>query len=348
MAALDSPSVAPPPARLRTLSEPTLVSLVAAGSDDAFAVLDARYRPRLERYASGFVPGGRADAEDVAQEALLRAVRALRREGRAVPDAIGPWLYRITRNCALDLVAARRRAPVVADDADHGDPLAEDALDAFERRQAIDALVADVHALPPAQRSALVLRELGGASHIAIARELEVTVPAVKSLLVRARTGLKSARDRRAAAAWLPLPLLSRLLERMSSMAEPVLAGATPKGACVAVVAAGSIPVLAPDRPAPARQPTVPARVAPKPAGPTAPPVKAGVAAAAEPPAVAASTGATVASVLADCADGAIDTAKTPRATLLKAWRGMSAGGREYGSCDPTVLVSAAAGAPGK
>jgi hypothetical protein len=76
--------------------------------------------------------------------------------------------------------------------------------------------------------------------------------------------------------------------------------------------------------------------------------VKAGVAAAAEPPAVAASTGATVASVLADCADGAIDTAKTPRATLLKAWRGMSAGGREYGGCDPTVLVSAAAGAPGK
>src|SRR3954468_21749064 len=111
MAAIDALPPALPPSMLAAMGDDTLVGLVAAGSDDAFAALDARYRRRLVRFAHGFVPGGTADAEDVVQEALVRAVRALRNGSR--PEAPGPWLHRITRNCALDLTAAPRRHPVV-------------------------------------------------------------------------------------------------------------------------------------------------------------------------------------------------------------------------------------------
>ncbi|MCW2985707.1 MAG: sigma-70 family polymerase sigma factor, partial [Conexibacter sp.] len=241
MAALDAPPPALPPSMLAAMADETLVGLVAAGSDDAFAALDARYRRRLVRFARGFVPGGQADAEDVVQDAMVRAVRALRNGSR--PEAPGPWLHRITRNCALDLSAARRRHPVV-ELADHAHPPTEDAGAAVERSMGVRGLVADVGRLPDTQRSALVLRELEGRSYADIADELDVTVPAVKSLLVRARQGLKRARDDRRVAAWLPLPLLGRLGERIGSFWEPVAASATPKVACAAVVVAGSLPMV--------------------------------------------------------------------------------------------------------
>ncbi|HEY4098550.1 MAG TPA: sigma-70 family RNA polymerase sigma factor, partial [Baekduia sp.] len=223
MAAVDAPSsaFALSPSTMGAMADDTLVGLIAAGSDDAFTALDARYRRRLVRFATGFVPGGTADAEDVVQEAMVRAVRALRNGSR--PEATGAWLHRITRNCALDLTAARRRHPVV-ELVDHADPAAEDAQAAVERRLGVRGLVADVGALPRTQRSALVLRELEGRSYADIADELDVTVPAVKSLLVRARRGLKQARDGRRVAGWLPFPVLARVAERLASVWEPVAA----------------------------------------------------------------------------------------------------------------------------
>jgi RNA polymerase sigma factor (sigma-70 family) len=248
MAALDAPPPALPPTMLAALSDTTLAGLIAAGSDDAFGALDERYRRRLVRFARGFVPGGTADAEDAVQEAMVRALRALRAGSR--PEAVGPWLHRIARNCALDLTAARRRHPVV-ELADHAHPVAEDAQAAVERRLGVRGLVADVGELPRTQRSALVLRELEGRSYADIADELDVTVPAVKSLLVRARQGLKRARDDRRVAALLPLPLLARLSERLATLWEPVAASAAPKVACVAVVVAGAIPAASPTASAP-------------------------------------------------------------------------------------------------
>src|SRR3954466_9430378 len=133
MAAIDALPPALPPSMLSAMGDGTLVDLIAAGSDDAFAALDARYRTRLVRFARGFVPGGTADAEDVVQDALVRAVRALRNGSR--PESLGPWLHRITRNCALDLNAARRRHPVV-ELVDHAHPPAEDAAGAAEGARA--------------------------------------------------------------------------------------------------------------------------------------------------------------------------------------------------------------------
>src|SRR4051812_12012874 len=133
MAAIDAPPPAVAPSMLAAMTDDTLVGLVAAGSDDAFAALDARYRRRLVRFAQGFVPGGTADAEDVVQDAMVRAVRALRNGSR--PEAVGAWLHRITRNCALDLTASRRRHPVVElpDHAAWAGMVSEDAQAAVER-----------------------------------------------------------------------------------------------------------------------------------------------------------------------------------------------------------------------
>jgi RNA polymerase sigma factor (sigma-70 family) len=348
MAAIDAPPPALPPSMLASMADDTLVGLVAAGSDDAFAALDARYRRRLVRFAQGFVPGGTADAEDVVQDAMVRAVRALRNGSR--PDAVGGWLHRITRNCALDLTASRRRHPVV-ELADHAHPHAEDAQAAVERSFGVRGLVADVSQLPTTQRSALVLRELEGRSYADIADELDTTVPAVKSLLVRARHGHTRPRDGRRAAAWLPLPLLSRVVERASSIWEPLAASATPKVACAAVVVAGSLPMVSGktqlDHPQPQnREPAVTATAPPRDASTRAsnarrldpaygglgdarrkPTTGGGAHATAEP-----SSSAAIATQLdADCADGAID-GHYPSAAIIGALR-VAQDGQEYGGC---------------
>ena len=350
MAAIDALPPALPPSMLAAMGDETLVGLIAAGSDDAFAALDERYRRRLVRFARGFVPGGQADAEDVVQEAMVRAVRALRNGSR--PEAVGSWLHRITRNCALDLTASRRRHPVV-ELADHAHPPAEDAGAAVERSLGMRGLVADVGRLPDTQRSALVLRELEGRSYADIADELDVTVPAVKSLLVRARQGLKRARDDRRVAAWLPLPLLSRLVERVGAVWETVAATATPKVACAAVVVAGSLPMVAgktADVPQPAAQaPPAATQVAaaatpsgakatqtsaPKRAVEKTPPAHGGHASAS----ATGITGDAIPSELrADCADGTIDEHWSP-STLHAAIARSGGGSDEYESCRQALL----------
>jgi len=338
MAALDAPPRALPPTMLASMSDTTLVGLIAAGSDDAFTALDARYRRKLVRYARGFVSGGTADAEDAVQDALVRAVRALRKGSS--PEAVGPWLHRIVRNCALDLSAARRRHPVV-ELADHAHPPAEDAQAAVERRMGVDGLVSDVGRLPATQRSALVLRELEGRSYADIAHELDVTVPAVKSLLVRARAGLKQARDGRRAAAFLPFPLFSRVAERLATLWEPVAATATPKVACVAVVVAGSIPAISATTP-------VIHHHAPKPhAAAVAPPIATDQASTATAVAADKSTPAaekagrapgsdTTAAVSQDCADGTIDGSFST-AQIAAAIRRIDRHTGEYHNCEDAL-----------
>jgi RNA polymerase sigma factor (sigma-70 family) len=331
---------------LAALDERTLVDLIAAGSDDAFAALDSKYRARLVRYARGFVPTG-ADAEDVVQDALVRAVRALRNGSR--PDALGPWLHRIARNCALDLHQSRKRHPVV-ELADHAHPPAEDAETAVERSLGMRTIVADVGRLPETQRSALVLRELEGRSYVDIADQLDTTVPAVKSLLVRARQGLKRARDDRRVAAWMPLPLIARFGERLTSLWEPVAASATPKVACAAVVAVGSLPVVAGKTPVPINHhdaPKAAAQTAQAPAAAQTTRTTTADASLQVPAAKKTATNHAVASftklpadLKADCADGTIDHTYAPD-TITRALGIASDGGSEYGGCQQALAQAA-------
>jgi RNA polymerase sigma factor (sigma-70 family) len=140
--------------------------------------------------------GSRQDAEDALQDVFLRAYGALRADDR--PVTLRAWLYRVAHNRCIDQL--RRVSPAPADVMDVSRTPLHDPLAEAERREDLRRLVDDVRRLPEQQRSALLMRELEGLSYAELAGALNVTVPAVKSLLVRARIGLAEALEARDAA----------------------------------------------------------------------------------------------------------------------------------------------------
>jgi RNA polymerase sigma factor (sigma-70 family) len=184
-------SVAGPLLRLRT--DDQLVALFRAGHDEAFGTIHDRYRQRLFGYARQMLGGSRSDAEDVLQDVFLRAYHALRADDR--PVTVRAWLYRVAHNRCIDQL--RRPAPAAADIFDLNRGLNAEPESEAERREDLRRLVADVQRLPEQQRSALLMREMEGLSYADLAVALGVTVPAVKSLLVRARVGLVEAVEAR-------------------------------------------------------------------------------------------------------------------------------------------------------
>jgi RNA polymerase sigma factor (sigma-70 family) len=137
--------------------------------------------------------GSRTDAEDALQDVFLRAYSALRSDDR--PVTLRAWLYRVAHNRCVDEL--RRPLPAPADVFDLTRTPLHDPLAEAERREDLRRLVADVRRLPEQQRSALLMRELEGLSYHELADALGVTLPAVKSLLVRARIGLVEAGEAR-------------------------------------------------------------------------------------------------------------------------------------------------------
>jgi RNA polymerase sigma factor (sigma-70 family) len=181
------------PALLRLRSDDQLVALFRAGSEEAFRTIHDRYRQRLFAYARQMLAGSRQDAEDALQDVFVRAYSGLRAHGR--PVTLRAWLYRIAHNRCVDEMRRPEVAPADVLAASRG-PL-HDPLEIAERRDDLRRLVGDVQRLPPQQRSALLMREIDGISYCELASALGVTVPAVKSLLVRARMGLVEAREAR-------------------------------------------------------------------------------------------------------------------------------------------------------
>lgn len=190
-AGLSRISIAAPLLRLR--SDEQLVALFRAGNDDAFQVIFDRYRQRLFAYTRQMLGGSRQDAEDALQDVFLRAYAALRANDR--PVSLRAWLYRVAHNRCIDQL--RRPVPAHADVFDLSRAPLRDPIEESQRREDLRRLVEDVQRLPQAQRSALLMREMDGLSYQELADALDVTVPAVKSLLVRARIGLVEAIEAR-------------------------------------------------------------------------------------------------------------------------------------------------------
>jgi RNA polymerase sigma factor (sigma-70 family) len=184
-------SLAGPLLRLRT--DDQLVALFRAGHDEAFGIIHDRYRARLFAYARQMLSGSRSDAEDVLQDVFLRAYNTLRADRR--PVALRAWLYRVAHNRCIDQI--RRPTPAPEDVYEVNRGVASDPMVEAERREDLRRLVADVRRLPEQQRSALLMREMEGLSYQDLAEALGVTVPAIKSLLVRARVGLVEAVEAR-------------------------------------------------------------------------------------------------------------------------------------------------------
>jgi RNA polymerase sigma factor (sigma-70 family) len=179
---------------LRVRSDEQLLTLFRGGSDDAFRVIHDRYRQRLFAYVRQMLsPSSRQDAEDVLQDVFIRAYGALRADARDVN--LRAWLYRVAHNRCIDHL--RRPIPAPADVFEMSRTPLHDPLEDAQRREDLRRLVTDVGRLPEQQRSALLMREIDGMSYAHLATALDVTVPAVKSLLVRARLGLVEAAEAR-------------------------------------------------------------------------------------------------------------------------------------------------------
>lgn len=176
---------------LTTSSDADLVARFRSGDDAPFDEMHRRYRSQLLAFARRMLNGTGHDAEDVVQDAFIRAYRGLRVTDR--PMALRPWLYMIVRNRALDELRSPQRAGAHDDDFALNAVPTADAAQCVQERDDMRQLVAEIARLPERQRMALVMREFDGCSHAETARRLKTTVPATKSLIIRARSNLGAA-----------------------------------------------------------------------------------------------------------------------------------------------------------
>jgi RNA polymerase sigma-70 factor, ECF subfamily len=169
-------------------SDEALMARIARGDERAFHVLSRRHLPAMLGLARR-VLGNAADAEDVAQEAMLRVwTHAPRWQPLA---AFRTWLTRVVVNLCLD---RKRRAPWVDLDAagELADPApgATEQAETNERERLVAAAIAE---LPDRQRAAIVLTYTEGMSNAQVADILDTSVSAVETLLVRGKQNLRRA-----------------------------------------------------------------------------------------------------------------------------------------------------------
>ncbi len=169
-----------------------LVALAQTGDERAFAELVERHAPRVYALARRIVRSP-ADAEEVAQDAFVRAWRAI---GSYRGDAaFGTWLHRITARRALDRAAvlSTRRAREAPEEA-AGEPSASAWSAPAPAEDALAPLLAE---LPPIQRAALTLFYYEDQSVKQVALDLDLPEGTVKTHLHRGRQALRAAYLRR-------------------------------------------------------------------------------------------------------------------------------------------------------
>ena len=177
-------------APLTCLTDAELVARVRGGCDDAFAEIYRRYRGQLQFFAARMLWGTSRDADDVVQDAFIRAHRGLRVTSGAM--TLRPWLYMIVRNQAIDVLRTLQPTDSLDEGASQLCSVTCDPAHRMSERDAMRDLVEQIGRLPQRQRMALVLREFDGRSHAETAHLLQTTVPATKSLLIRARSNLEA------------------------------------------------------------------------------------------------------------------------------------------------------------
>ena len=171
-----------------------LVERVQRGDKHAFNLLVSKYQRRLGRLISRFVRDS-AEAEDVTQDAFIKAYRAL--PGFRGESAFYTWLYRIGINTAKSHLMANKRRPITNSDfdAEESEGFEEASLlrevstpeNELMSKQVVDVVQATLQQLPEDLRSALTLREIEGLSYEEIAEVMNCPIGTVRSRIFRAR-----------------------------------------------------------------------------------------------------------------------------------------------------------------
>ncbi|MBU6177228.1 MAG: sigma-70 family RNA polymerase sigma factor [Bacteroidetes bacterium] len=175
-----------------------LIERLKQGDEAAFRTLVERYQDLVYNTALGVVQN-ESDAEDVAQEVFIQVYRSI---GSFKSEAkLSTWIYRITTTRALDLLRARKskkrfgllkRLWETAEES----PM-ENIQDfnhpgvSLERKEEAAQLMTAIAQLPENQKVAFVLHKLEGLSYLEIAEVMGNTLPAVESLMHRARLNLR-------------------------------------------------------------------------------------------------------------------------------------------------------------
>src|SRR5213080_5188399 len=173
-----------------------LMRLVADGDTTAFEKLVERHQALVAGTVARMLSSN-SDVEDIAQQVFVRVWKSA---GRYVPRAkFTTWLLKITRNLVFNEMRRSKRHALVPLQTDPGaeefplkdekNPPPDASLLESELQQAIEEAIMQ---LPESQRMALMLRRYEQLSYEEIAEILDLSVPAVKSVLFRARTELRS------------------------------------------------------------------------------------------------------------------------------------------------------------
>lgn len=172
-----------------------LVERVKQGDKKAFDLLVLKYQHKIVNLVSRYVHDP-SEAQDVAQEAFIKAYRALPRFRG--DSAFYTWLYRIAINTAKNFLVAQDRRPpnddIAASDAEmYGEPALKE-IASPERMALTDdiqvALNEAIEALPEDLRTAILLRELEGLSYEEIAQSMDCPVGTIRSRIFRAREAI--------------------------------------------------------------------------------------------------------------------------------------------------------------
>ena len=178
-------------------SDLSLVRRVQRGERGAYDLLVLKYQHKVVKLVMRYL-GDAADAEDVAQEAFIKAYRALP-QFRG-DSAFYTWLYRIAINTAKNALAARNRNPVTYDLDVQGNDEAAEMIGKLKDPETPEGLAlteeirnivnAAIGELPEDLRTAIVLRELEGMSYEEIASAMDCPVGTVRSRIFRAREAI--------------------------------------------------------------------------------------------------------------------------------------------------------------
>lgn len=172
-------------------SDDALLRLFANGEQAAARELTQRLGPRAIGVAFR-VLGDRAEAEDAAQEAMMRL-------WKMAPDwvpgqaKVSTWLYRVTLNLCLDIKRRRRAGMSRLEDVPEPVDPGMNAAEHLQEKARSDALQHALGALPDRQREAVILRHLEGLANPEIAEIMEISTEAVESLTARGKRALSRA-----------------------------------------------------------------------------------------------------------------------------------------------------------